>query len=499
MSIQGGRLELLAPHLLRSQILRPGFLRASLRLGAARQMPAWARLQFLDAGVPPADLDRVLARVTSLEAWVVEWERLGRGREAEGHDALALEDVAGAAAHFLAAAAAFTFAQYVLFLDIARKRGLHDAATRAYGEAAPLLDPPARSFEVVYRRRVMKGWLRVPRGPRPAPVVVLFQGTNGVKEELHGWGGALLERGLAALAFDGPGLGQTFHRLSMVAEPRPVWDAIMRAIEADPELDPGAVALFGTSLGGFLAIRMAAHDPRVRAVAAVSPPHSVSVYWNVTLAGMRRELAALYEASEEEMGRAAARMTLADVLPALRTPLFVAGGGNDLITPGDEARRIFDEARCERQLVHYPRGAHDCFNMLADLRPRVAGWLVDRLVPHRAPRAVRAGTRGHAEPAARDAAEAVDPDFAEALRGEPVGRTWNRVAAPPEPVRWAWWPRARREPVEIECRAAGPWTTGSDRRPVVPSPRARADGGPSALSASGHGPDDRPRDRGRSS
>jgi len=452
MSIKGGRLEFLAPHLLRSQILRPEFVRLSLRLGAARHMPAWARLQFVNAGVSAPDLDLLLRRVTSLESWVREWERLGRLHEAGGHGDLAMGERAGAAAHFLTAAAAFNFAQYVLFLDVTRKRGLHDAGTRAYGLAAPLLDPPARPFEVVYRRRVMKGWLRVPRGAGPAPVVVLFHGTNGVKEELHGWSEALLERGLATLTFDGPGLGQTFHRLSMVAEPRPVWDAIYRAIEAEPALDPEAVALFGTSLGGFLAIRMAAHDPRVRAVAAVSPPYSVAVYWNLTLAGMRRELAALYDASEDEMARVAERMTLGDVLPALCTPLFVAGGGHDLITPGEETRRVFDEARCERQLVYYPRGAHDCFNMLADLRPRVAGWFADRLVPHQArpPAHAPAGT----EPGARDPAEAVDDDFAAELCGETTHPVWNGVPAPPQPARRAWWRGASHERVEVESRAA---------------------------------------------
>ncbi len=475
MSIKGGRLEFLAPHLLRSQILRPGFVRLSLRLGAARRMPAWARLQFVNAGVSPADLDLVLRRVTSLDSWVEEWERLGRMHEARSHGSLAMGDRAGARAQLLAAAAAFNFAQYVLFVDVARKRGLHDAGTRAYGAAAPLLDPPARPFEVVYRRRVMKGWLRVPRETGPAPLVVLFHGTNGVKEELHGWSEALLQRGLATLAFDGPGLGQTFHRLSMVAEPRPVWDAVRRAIEAEPALDPEAVALFGTSLGGFLAIRMAAHDPRVRAVAAVSPPYSVAVYWNVTLAGMRRELAALYDASEDEMARVVERLTLGGVLPALRTPLFVAGGGHDLITPGEETRRVFDEARCERQLVYYPRGAHDCFNVLADLRPRLAGWLVDRLAPHRNGRPPR--PRARIEPDAGDAAEAVDDDFAAELRGETRRLVWNRPTALFEPVRWAWWPRAAHDHVEVICRAAtGPQPGAGTRRASGARPSDRYPG-----------------------
>ncbi len=182
MAVRGGRLDFLAPHLLRSHLLRPGFVRLSLRLGVARQMPHWAKLQFLHSGISPDDLDHVLDRVTSLESWVEEWERLAREHEEGGHAELALGNRAEAARHFLSSAAAFNFAQYVMFVDIRRKRELHGACVRAYAKAAPLLDPPARLLEIPYRRFAVKGWLRVPPGPGPAPVVVLFHGTNGVKE-----------------------------------------------------------------------------------------------------------------------------------------------------------------------------------------------------------------------------------------------------------------------------------------------------------------------------
>jgi 2,6-dihydroxypseudooxynicotine hydrolase len=426
MAVKGGRLEFLAPHLLRSQLLRPGFVRLSLRLGAARQMPPWAKLQFLHAGVALRDLDRVLGRITSLTSWVNEWESLGREHEQSGLDAATLGREDLASRHFLSASAAYNFAQYVIFLDKARKRALHESCVRAYGRAAPLLDPPARPFDVAFRRHTLRGYLRLPAGPRPAPVAVLFNGTNAVKEEMHWWAESLLEKGLAVITFDGPGLGSTWPRMTMVAEPRPLGVAILNHIEAMPELDPGAVAFFGMSLGGYLAIRMASHDTRVRAVAAVSPPYSADVYWNVTLAAMRRELADLYDIDEREMGAAVDRITLRDVLPRLRSPLLVAGGGHDLITPGREAWRIYEGARCERELLYYPAGAHDCFNVLEDLRPRVVEWIARRLELHRA-RRDGALEEGAARDGAWMAAEAVDPDFAEALRGEARGMVWNRV------------------------------------------------------------------------
>jgi 2,6-dihydroxypseudooxynicotine hydrolase len=477
MTVKSGRLQFLTPHVLRSHLLRPGLIRLSLRLGLAQQMPSWAKLQFLNQGVSPADLEHVLSRITSLESWVNEWETLGNRHEGAGRAARADGRERVAARHFLSATAAYNFAQYVLFFDVPRKRGLHDACVHAYAQAAPLLDPPARTVTVRFRNDDMVGYLRLPHGVRPAPLVVMFNGTNAVKEELHGWSEALLERGLAVLAFDGPGLGRTWHRLSMVAEPRPVGTTLLDALERLPEVESKAIAFAGMSLGGYLAIRMAAHDPRVRAVAAVSPPFSADIYWNVTLAAMRRELAALYNTDERTMAACVDRITLADVLPSLRCPLLVVGGGRDLITPGREAWRIFENAPCDRELIYYPTGAHDCFNMLADLRPRLVSWLGRQLGS-----ADEAPAQTAPEPARMwMPAEAVDPEFADALSGDgdPALRWHPHPAAEATPTRdgsaaprWPWLPAWPLRPThtQVVLRRA----SGSGPRPPLDAAEAPA-------------------------
>ncbi len=450
MQVKGGRLELLVPHLLRGQLLRPGFVRLSLRLGLTRQMPAWAKLQFTNNGITPADLERVLGRITSLTSWVDEWESLGRAHEQAGQDALALGKSAQAGQRFLWASAAYNFAQYVVFMDPARKKRLHDQCVRAYAAAGPLVPNRVQPFEVEFRKRMVRGCLRLPDGPAPHPVVVIFNGTNGVKEELHDWSDAFLERGVATVTLDGPGLGQTFHRLGTVAEPRPLGVAIMNHIESMPELDSDAVAYMGLSLGGYAAIRMASYDQRVRCVAAVSPPYSVDVYWNVTLFSMRKELASLYAMSIEEMDRFIPRITLEHTLPDFKAPLMLAGGGHDMITPSDEAKRIFTHARCERELIYYPRGAHECFNVLADLRPRMSGWVARHLQKHRvAPpsRPKRAGP--DPRDAAFVAAEAVDPDFADDLAGEGPRLEWHSHRANRSLAARFSWPWAAERNVQV--------------------------------------------------
>src|SRR5262245_37068414 len=127
MAVRGARLEFLVPDLRRSRLLPPGFVGLSLGRGRAQQCPEWAKLQCTNRGVDPGDLDRVLRRITSLESWVDEWESLGRAHEQGARDALALGRTADAVQRYLAASAAYGFAQYVLFIDIGRKRMLHES------------------------------------------------------------------------------------------------------------------------------------------------------------------------------------------------------------------------------------------------------------------------------------------------------------------------------------------------------------------------------------
>ena len=90
MKVKGGRLEFLVPHLLRSQLLRPG-LRAPEPAAGRRAADAAVG----EAPVPelrrrrPRTSTACSARITSLESWVDEWESLGREHEQAARDALA--------------------------------------------------------------------------------------------------------------------------------------------------------------------------------------------------------------------------------------------------------------------------------------------------------------------------------------------------------------------------------------------------------------------------
>jgi hypothetical protein len=145
-------------------------------------------------------------------------------------------------------------------------------------------------------------------------------------------------------------------------------------------------------------------------------------------------------------------------------PLFLAAGGHDLVTPGTEAWRIFEDARCEREIVYYPRGAHDCFNVISDLRPRVVSWMARKLERHQRVRHPIEAL----PPSVGMAAEAVDIDFAEALEGEVSRPVWIRtnLDRDKDPVRWSWpWGTRPTTRLEMIHRVAASTDGGTDMEP----------------------------------
>lgn len=109
-------------------------------------------------------------------------------------------------------------------------------------------------------------------GPRPG--VVLGHGFTGTQDQLAAYAQAFADRGLAALTFDYRHFGDSGgepRQVVDVAEQLEDWRAAVRAARSLPEIDPQAVSLWGSSFSGGHVLRLAAEDPRIRAVVAQVP------------------------------------------------------------------------------------------------------------------------------------------------------------------------------------------------------------------------------------
>jgi pimeloyl-ACP methyl ester carboxylesterase len=114
-----------------------------------------------------------------------------------------------------------------------------------------------------------------PAAGKPAPAVLLCQGMSGVRTlVLPQVADALAAQGIATLRFDYAGFGDSEGERGWIDPGARVEDArsAMAALMARDDVDPGRIGVYGHSLGGPVAIGVAAGDARVRALAAVSTP-----------------------------------------------------------------------------------------------------------------------------------------------------------------------------------------------------------------------------------
>jgi uncharacterized protein len=157
----------------------------------------------------------------------------------------------------------------------------------------------------------LAGDLRVPdesplSGPGGLPALALTGPLTGVKDQVVGtYAGLLADAGFATLAFDHRNFGDS------EGEPRQHEDAAGKLADlrdavgflaARPEVDADRLAVVGVCLGGGYAVRAAAFDPRVRAVAGVggayNSPHRVKEMLGSD--GYRERLAGVIDNLERE-------------------------------------------------------------------------------------------------------------------------------------------------------------------------------------------------------
>ncbi len=102
------------------------------------------------------------------------------------------------------------------------------------------------------------------------PLLIIQTGFDGCQEELHPYAVAAVERGYNVLSFEGPGQGQVIRVQGLPM--RRDWEHVVRQIVdyavARRDVDRKRIALWGISLGGYLAPRAAAFDHRIAACVA---------------------------------------------------------------------------------------------------------------------------------------------------------------------------------------------------------------------------------------
>jgi 2,6-dihydroxypseudooxynicotine hydrolase len=340
----------------------------------------WAP-RFTTNGVSVSDFQRVTAAVQRWEDWCAAWSAVGAEHEALGRRALDEGRLVSAGQHLAQAAVYFHFAKFVFVHDLDQMREAHLRAVRCLDDALPHLARPGRRVEMPFEGAKLVGILRRPDGTGPHPVVVLLAGLDSTKEELRSTEETFLDRGLATFSVDGPGQGEAEYDLPIRGDWAPVAEVIMATLENLPDVDATRVGVWGVSLGGYYAPRVAAAlGDRVRACVALAGPFNFGDCWD-QLPELTRQTLQVRSgaASDDEAHAIASTLTLQGSAEKITAPLLIVFGRKDRLIPWQHAERLRDAAGGEVELLMLEDGNHGCANVSPWHRPYTADWLAARL------------------------------------------------------------------------------------------------------------------------
>lgn len=341
--------------------------------------------RFVINGVPLTDFQEVTAGCDHWEDWCAAWSGRAAVHEALGDQALKDGFKLSAGEHYTRAAVCYHFGKFLFVNDLKQMKQAHRKAVECRNKALPLLDPPGERVAIPYEGKHLYGNLRKPKGVARPPVVVMCMGLDSTKEEMDDYENRFLKRGLATLAFDGPGQGEAEYDFAICPEYEKPVKAVIDFVETRKDLDAGRVGIWGVSFGGYYAPRAAAFDKRIKACVSLSGAYQRSASFegrpviNVEAFRVRSKSANL-----EDAGKVALRVSLKGIAKNITCPIYIVAGTKDRLTPVDAARQLAAEVSGPCVLDIVQGGNHVVNNLWYRYRDQTADWMAERLgVPKR--------------------------------------------------------------------------------------------------------------------
>ena len=339
----------------------------------------WAP-RFVANGVPLTDFEEVTAGIERWEDWCRAWSARGAIHEDLGRTALADGCRRSAGEHLTRAAACYHFSKFVFVVDYAQMQAAHRKAVECRNLALPLIEPPGERVAIPYEGKQLAGNLRKPAGAVTPPVVVMCMGLDSTKEEMDSNESVFLARGMATLAFDGPGQGEGEYDFAIRGDYEVAVKAVLDYTATRGDLDAARFGLWGVSLGGYYAPRAAAFEKRIKACIALSGPFEWVEYFDL-LPELTRHTFRVRSKSrtDAEARERAATLTLKNVAKNITCPLFIVAGKQDRIVPWQEGERLAAAASGPVVRCFIEDGNHVANNRGYRYRTQSADWMAQCL------------------------------------------------------------------------------------------------------------------------
>lgn len=338
----------------------------------------WAP-RLIQNGVDYNDMVATVARIDTWDQWLPEWNRtadeqadFAREADAAGHP-----QTAGQA--WRRASVDRHFGKFVWMVDLDLAKAATLRSVEETRTALSRLDPSAERLEIPIEGGTAYANLRKPAGAGRPPYVVVIPGLDSTKEEFFYFEQSFLDRGLATIALDGPGQGETGLAVPIRPDYETAVSPLLDLLSTRDDLDHDRAGVVGVSLGGYYAPRVAAFEPRFRAVAGISGPFCFGDMWDELPPMTRATFVVKSGAADDAEGhRIASTLDLDRVLERIKVPALYVTGALDRLIPWKQTERQAAETP-DGTFVNYPDGNHGVSNLPSKARPLIADWMADQL------------------------------------------------------------------------------------------------------------------------
>jgi hypothetical protein len=343
-----------------------------------------------DAGEVLSTVERI--REGDFESWYGEWcataERLERSAgecAASGNDVSARQAYLRASCYYAASLSMIDGTD-----DPSRRVPTWKKHMDCFDAFCARLSPPAEKIEIPYESTPMPGYLFKPDDSAgPFATVIFNNGSDGPTVAMWSSGvAAALQRGYAALVFDGPGQNAMLwlHEVPF----RPDWEKVITPVVdflvAREDVDPARIALSGISQGGYWVLRALAFEHRIAAgiadpgvidvsaaVVAKYPPEMLQLvddgkkedFDNMMTEGLKYMEPAMRQMVQWRMKPYGTQsfyewITMSrqyqarDVIAQIRCPMFIADPDDEQFWPG-QPQEVYGALTCPKTIVRFTR------------------------------------------------------------------------------------------------------------------------------------------------
>lgn len=207
-------------------------------------------------GIASGDASAALSQIKSLdrEEWAVAWSSVaekhwGKARSLEAGDR------AGARKEYWQSWRLHHFARWPTE-NTPAKQHAKQRALEAFRRYAQLAEPPIEIVRIPFEGRELVGYLQLPPGVRPAPLVFGIAGLDSRKEDIAAHTGNYLKHGVGLFAVDLPGTGESPITAAGIESDR-LFSAALDYLATRKDVDAGRIVVQGRSWSGYWAAKLA--------------------------------------------------------------------------------------------------------------------------------------------------------------------------------------------------------------------------------------------------